>query len=255
MFPGGSDEVVRARRRPGGCGLSRHETVAVCSDGMSANPVKAVLVSHGTRALWHYTLVEHLTGILSEGAVYSRAELQRRGLPFNSAHYYGDAEKERVLPEYVSCATMPPWGMMGKETNEISILDVNPSVVATPGTCFCPGWSPLATFDAEEITTWTGPEHAEALYSGPGYQTVRGAEIFVPTAIALQYVRAIVFYDMDGAERALPELRAALAASQAGPSRDHTITVKADATRFPKNWEATGPPWMRGEDVDDEPIF
>ena len=223
---------------------------------MNASPVHAVLASHGTRALWHYTLVEHLAGILSEGAVYSRAELQRRGLFFNSAHYYGDAEKERVLPEYVSCATMPPWGMMGKETAEIAILDVAPSVVATPGTCFCPGWSPQAVFSADEITTWTGPEHAEALYSGPGYQTVPGAEIFVPTAIALASVREIVFYDSEGANRALPELRAALAGSSAGASSDHTITLRVQPTRFPKNWEAMGPPWMREEeDEDDNFIF
>ena len=194
---------------------------------MNARTVEAVLASHGTRALWHYTLVEHLEGILGEGAIYSRAELLRRGVAFNSAHYYGDAEKERVLPEYVSCATMPPWGMMGKETAEIAILDVDPAVVSTPGTCFCPGWSPQAVFAADEITTWTGPEHAEAIFTGAGYQTVSGAEIFVPASIALASVREIVFYDLDGANRALPALRAALAgsAAAAAPS-DHTITLR-----------------------------
>lgn len=221
---------------------------------MAADLQHAVLVTHGTRSLWHYTRTEHLPGIISEGAIYSRAELHRRGLPFNSAHYYGDEEKERLLAEYVSCATMPPWGMMGNETAEVAILEVNPTVVATPDTCFCPGWSPRATFSAADITGGTGPEHAESLYTGPGYQTVSGAEIFVPTAIALESVREIIFYDDESANRVLPQLRAA-ANLAPGNTSDHTIVVKVEPRRFPRDWQATGPPWMNDEDEDDEPIF
>jgi ssDNA thymidine ADP-ribosyltransferase, DarT len=223
---------------------------------MGLTPVHAVVVTHGTRSLWHYTLAANLPGVLREGAVYSRAELQRRGIAVNSEHYYGDPEKERLLSEYVSCATMPPWGMMGDEIAELAILEIDPGVVTTPGTCFCPGWSPLASFAAAEIITWTDAEHVEALYSGEGYQTVRGAEIFVPTEIRIARVREIVFYDRAGADRALPGLRGALAdAQETGGTSDQTITLRVQPTRFPRSWEAEGPPWMRDEDADDDPIF
>lgn len=224
---------------------------------MAVDPVLAVLRSHGTRALWHYTLAERVPGIVRAGAIYSRRELGRLGIACDSDHYYGDPEKQRILSGYVSCATMPPWGMMGDETEELAILEIDPAVVTTPATCFCPGWSPEARFPADEIVTWTDPEHAESLYSGPGYQTVRGAEIFVLDKIELGHVRGIVYYDRPGVERALPVLRAALregADHQAGDG--HTIGVRHEPTRFPRNWQSEGPPWMRDDnDGDDEPIF
>jgi hypothetical protein len=222
---------------------------------VATNPVHAVLVAHGTRTLCHYTLVENLPGILREGAIFSRAELKRRGIACNSSHYFGSPEKEEILSGYVSCATMPPWGMMGHETEELAIIDLDPVVVATPGTCFCPGWSPKAHFSAQDIITWVEPEHAEALYSGSGYQTVAGAEIFIPTAIHMRHIRAIAFYDREGSERALPELRKALAETEATDTSDQTITVAVEPTRFPRDWAAEGPPWTRGEGEDDQPIF
>lgn len=220
---------------------------------MAVHPVLAVFIRHGTHTLWHYTMVDDLPNIVRHGAIFSRQELQSRGIPFRSTHYYGDDEKERVLSGFVSCAAMPPWGMMGGETEEVAILGLDPAVVTTPGTCFCPGWSPKSVFRAAEIVTWTEPEHAEALYTGSGYATVAGAEVFVPAAVQLDLVHRIVFFERASVDRMLPQLRDVV--REANVAIHHTIKVSADKWRFPRDWESQGPPWMRDTDGDDEPIF
>jgi hypothetical protein len=189
---------------------------------------------------------------MAAGFIYSRSELQRLGLRFDSTHYYGDAEKEATLSRYVSCATMPPWGMMQDEREELAILGLNPSVVATPGTCFCPGWSPLATFEAADIITWADPEHAEALYTGPGYTTVRGAEIFVPAAVPVSAVEEIVYYDREGAERSRAQMIEAIQSS--GTRIGHTIQIKVELWRFPRHWQEAGPPWAQDQEADEPTI-
>lgn len=68
--------------------------------------------AHGTQAGWHYCRSNALPSIIREGAIYSRAELIRRGIPFDPTHYYGTQRHEKVLGEYVSGAALPPWGMM-----------------------------------------------------------------------------------------------------------------------------------------------
>lgn len=178
----------------------------------------------------------------------SRAELVACGLAEGLDHYYGNARKEELLADYVSCATMPPWGMMGTESEELAILELDTDIVTAPGTCFCPGWSPLAVFDADEIVTWTDPEHAEALYIGPGYATVTGAEIFIPQRIPVDAVQSIVYYDRASVDANLPLLRAA--AAEAGLRLPRTIEVGFRPARFPRDWSSLGPPWTRGEEDD-----
>ncbi len=216
------------------------------------HPVLEVFRRHGTHTLWHYTASANLPGIIEHEAIFSRAELERRGLAYSSEHYYGDAEKERILSRYVSCATMPPWGMMQSEQEELAILGLEVNVVTTPETCFCPGWSPWAVFRADGIVTWTEPQHAEKLYVGPSFQTVNGAEIFVPTQIPLTHVNEIVFFDDDSRDRAREAMIEVV--RQRAIRLGRRINLRVQPTRFPRTWQAEGPPWMRGEEADEPEI-
>lgn len=216
------------------------------------HPVLAVLHNHGTRELWHYTLCSNLPGIIEHQAIFSGQELEARGIAFDSDHYYGSDEKQRVLGAYVSCATMPPWGMMASEEEELAILELDPTVVTIDGTSFCPGWSPWAVFDANDIVTWTRPEHAEAIYVGEGFQTVSGAEIFVPGCVPFEHVRRIVFFDRESRERARDAM--ARVVRDRGVQLGRRITLAIEPRRFPRDWQQTGPPWAREGREDDIPF-
>jgi hypothetical protein len=216
------------------------------------HPVLAVLQNHGTRELWHYTLCSNLPHIVEHQAIFSRVELEARGIRFESDHYYGSDEKQRILGAYVSCATMPPWGMMASEEDELAILELTPNVVTDEGTCFCPGWSPWAVFDAGEIVTWRGPAHAEAIYVGEGFQTIAGAEIFVPRSISFDHVRRIVFFDSESRQRARDAMARIL--QHHGIRLGRRITLAVEPRRFPRDWQQAGPPWAREGREDDVPF-
>src|SRR4051812_48902331 len=110
---------------------------------MRDREVLQVLRAHGTAEIWHYTRCDGLSSIVEHGAIFSRAELERRGIAYTSTHYYGATPRhEEVLGRYVSCAALPPWGMMKDECDAIAVMRLNADVLATPDTCFCPGWSP-----------------------------------------------------------------------------------------------------------------
>lgn len=203
--------------------------------------VLAVLRAHGTAQIWHYTRCSSLPGIIEHGAIYARAELGRRGIVYQSTHYYGTGRHEELLSEYVSCAPLPPWGMMQSEEEQIAVLRLDSEVMAIQGTCFCPGWSPRGDFDPDEIVGWTGPERLEELYTGPGPMFVLPSEIFVPAAIPVTMIQAILFFDK-------PSLRAARgplleAAKRRSTPANHTISFGVDRGRFPRSWRESGPPW------------
>jgi hypothetical protein len=209
-----------------------------------------VVQKHGTVAIWHYTLCESLPSIIENDGIYARAELRRRCIAFRSEHYYGAGRREAVLGEYVACAPLPPWGMMQSENEEIAVLRLDASVMAMPGTCFCPGWSPRGDFDPDEIVTWTGPERLEELYSGTGPAWVLPAEIFVPNAVPLELLDRIVFFD-DRTRDCARKLMVA-AARRRATKIGRTIGLSVDPSRFPRQWKESGPPW---EEEADAPKF
>lgn len=206
----------------------------------------SVVRAHGTRSVWHYTLCGDLPSIIERGAVYCRAELNRRGIAYSSTHYYGATSRhEEILGEYVSCAPLPPWGMMKSETEEIALLQLHPAVLAISGTCYCPGWSPWGQFDPDEIVTWTGPERLEELYAGPGPMMLNPCEFFVPAQVPLKAIQGIAFFD----DASLNAVRPRLEEAAAKNPTDHTINLWVDPARFPRDWQQIGPPWLEEDDA------
>src|ERR1017187_5858302 len=92
--------------------------------------VLRVLRAHGTAHVWHYTRCSSLPGIIEHDAIFARAELERRGISYDSTHYYGSERHQELLSEYVSCAPMPPWGMMKSEDQSIAVLRLDAEALA-----------------------------------------------------------------------------------------------------------------------------
>ena len=203
-----------------------------------------VVRAHGTKYVWHYTRSSALPSIVRAGAILSRAELMAQGIPFDATHYYGTDRHEEVLGRYVSGAPLPPWGMMQSETEEIALLRLHPAVLAIEGTCYCPGWSPRGDFDPDEIVSWTGAERLEELYTGSGPMMVIPSEFFVPERISLKAVQGIAFFDERSMEAALPGLEE----EAAGSADEQTIQLWVSPSRFPGDWQESGPPW-EGDDA------
>lgn len=204
--------------------------------------VLEVVRAHGTKAVWHYTRSRALPSIYEHGFVYSRAELERLGISYESTHYYGAGRHEEVLGRYVSGGPMPPWGMMQHETEEVALLRLHPAVMAISGTCFCPGWSPRGNFDPDKIVTWTGAEHLEELYAGNGPMMINPCEFFVPEKIPVAAIQGVVFFS----KASKATVRDAVVAAAAG--RDVNLWV--NPSRFPRDWQQVGAPW---EEEDDAP--
>ena len=209
--------------------------------------VVEVLRRHGTSEVWHYTTSGALVSVVEQGGLYARAELKRRGISFASTHYYGTERHEAVLGEYVSCAGLPPWGMMQGESEEVAVIELDPRVLAIPNSCFCPGWSPRGQFDPDEIVTWTGAEGLEEVYIGQGPQWVKDCEMFVPNHIPLSSVRNIVFFDEECRDRALPGLSEAVREQRAQGNDPGKLTVGINPYKFPGHWRESGPPWEEGD--------
>jgi hypothetical protein len=211
--------------------------------------VRDVFRAHRTTQLWHYTRLDDLASIIEAGAIYCRAELERRGIAFASVHYYGTEEKRRTLSEYVSCAHMPAWGMMQDEQHELVVLSLDVAVAEEEGTCFCPGYAARSEYDANEIVTWTSDQQLERLYTGPqATTTVRGAEIFVPERISADHIRRICFFTAASRDAQLPVL--VEAARRSAHTFRHKVDLAVEPGRFPRQW-AFGAPWEEdAEEVD-----
>jgi hypothetical protein len=202
----------------------------------------AVFKAHGTRWVYHYTTTANTCGIFTEGMLYSRAQLIERGIEFSSDHYFGDAEKEEILSGYVSLANQPPWGMMKDEKKCLVIMRFDLEAAAQDGSCYCPGWSPEGGYAAREIVTWTEPNDVEDLYPGAGSAMRRGAEIFTPGLIGLQYLDALIYFDEASRDSSIDELRAIVA--RTGWNGKESVPARVQPERFPPQWKLVGPPWQ-----------
>jgi hypothetical protein len=212
--------------------------------------VRSIFQAHRTTQLWHYTRLANLESIIEFGAICCRAELERRGIAFESEHYYGTDEKRQILGEYVSCAHMPAWGMMQDEQEELVVMSLDLAAAEADGTCFCPGYAALGEYDANEIITWTTDQHLERLYTGlQATTTVRGAEIFVPDRISADHIQRICFFASASRDAQRPILIEAARRSQ--HVYRHKIDLAVEPGRFPRQW-AFGAPWEEETEEIDE---
>lgn len=210
---------------------------------------RGVFRSHRTSQLWHYTRLDNLASIIEAGAIYCCAELERRGIAFESEHYYGTEEKRRILGEYVSCAHMPAWGMMQDEQEELVLISLDVAAAEVEGTCFCPGYAARAEYDANELVTWTSDQDLERLYTGPqATTTVRGAEIFILERISADHITRVCFFTAASRDAQRPIL--VEAARRSAHAYRHKIDLAVEPGRFPRQWQF-GAPWEEdAEEVD-----
>ena len=120
-------------------------------------------------------------------------------------------------------------------------MALNVGACDAEGTCFCPGYSARAEYISTDIVTWTEDEHLERLYTGTGYATVQGAEIFVPTVISGDHTTKLCFFNQAMLDAHLPRLIEA--GKHSRHAYTHTINVTVEPSRFPRQWKDFGAPW------------
>lgn len=94
------------------------------------------------RALYHFTPLDNLRGIIAVGAILSRRRMGEFGIEF-VRNNWGNFEKERILgADYICLSITNQWpmlaSMMIRSPLPPAVLVVDPNVIWYEGTCFSP---------------------------------------------------------------------------------------------------------------------
>jgi hypothetical protein len=207
-----------------------------------ADSIKMVLARRGVGLVYHWTLAAQIPSILEYGLLCPRI-LQEWGIA-HEAHGYGAAGKDVQFAGYVCLSFLPHWGMMSRASGPVAIIEMTSAVLMVDGTFYCPGNTARNDYDFDEVSTWTGEEHLEALFEDPTSYRVKDiqAEVWVPERIPVSAFRRVLF-------RSAEELDATReAARPIEPSLPKTLVFQVEARRFPPTIE-------RGDDeIDIEDI-
>jgi hypothetical protein len=156
----------------------------------------STLVSHGIRAVFHWTPLRNLRSILMRGLL-SRATLARRRIPI-VAHGYGSIEKEKALRDYVCVSLEPkPW-MMSAWSETPLVLEVDPAPLGSEGTLFVPGNSASMVFDIDGLLAMQGTPSVEKMFRSGSLAPQ--AEAWIPMAVPRIAIRAIHAKDVSTAK-------------------------------------------------------
>lgn len=105
--------------------------------------------------LYHYAPASCLASILECGAIFSRSELDARGIGY-VGHSWGYTGKEEEFKDYICCSFRPHWGMIGKETEDVVVFALRVNLIWRTGSIFCPStsaWNKYSLADLLEKNT------------------------------------------------------------------------------------------------------
>lgn len=130
--------------------------------------------------IFHYTYLGGLPSIFRSGGLLSRANLHKDGTEYKG-HGYGRPGKEAELCDYIFCSLVPPWGMMGKEEDNMALLEVSPRLIWREGTIFCPNNSAFNEFSLKDLLGNNTADVFDTLFPNPNasWPTNLMAEIMV----------------------------------------------------------------------------
>lgn len=187
------------------------------------------------------TTCDRLVSILSQGAVLSLSERQRREVSESEyEHYWGAPGRKNELSDYVCCAFMPPWGMCKQHKEEFAILVLDAEPLCTrDGTLFCPINSAKSEYSVEEIRRMTEIEAFGACFPNAlTNQAYPGAEILIQDAVPLYHVEALVFCDQEAHDYWMPKVRGTQVPDHvASRMRSPVVKVRSfPGFRFPNDY-------------------
>jgi hypothetical protein len=170
--------------------------------------LRASVERRGIIRLYHYTASINLRSILAHGAVYSRAQMNARGIAF-TGHGWGRAGKDEELSDYICCSFVPHWGMISRETETQAVLAFRADLVWRAGTLFCPGNSASNEFDINTLTADTTVNAFDALFDNPNGSWPRPyqCEVLVRDEIPLDSLIRVNFQSVADQEAALEQVK------------------------------------------------
>lgn len=193
--------------------------------------LRQALKRHRRFEVFHWTLASQLPSILEHGLL-CRRELEARRVAYEP-HGYGRAGKDKEFADFICLSFLPHWGMMGRASGPVAVIELTSDVLTIEGTFYCPGNTARNDYNFDEVETWTKPEDLEDLFTGPDdFELVdRQAEVWVPDRIPVGAMKTVCFRneaDQDNALRACEEVAAKL-------TKDLAFQVKPG--RFPPAME------------------
>ena len=176
--------------------------------------------------LYHYTDTENLPSILSVGALFSRSEMNARGIAY-VGHGWGRAGKEEELGDYICCGFRPNWGMLRREGAPQAVLQLLPRLVWRAGTLFCRGNSASNEFDLATLMGNTTLEAFDAMFDSPysNFPVPYDCEALVYRVISMRNLLRVHFQTEAQLERGRELINGATIADFVKPVLPIKITV------------------------------
>src|SRR5207253_10867207 len=117
----------------------------------------------------HMTACHHLPSIIRHGGLMSYHGRQEIGVDEDDhPHYWGSADKQDALANYVVCAFMPPWWMCRRRDEELAMILVDSEAICgRAATGFCPTNSARNDYSADEIIARVGVDSFDERFQNP----------------------------------------------------------------------------------------
>lgn len=173
--------------------------------GQHSSQIKQRIQRRGISRVWHLSRVTQLVDIFRAGALLSRAEMDRLGIPYGMSGW-GNVAKAEELKDYICCSIVCPWGMSKEEPETKSLISLNPEVLLRDGSIFCGTWSSFGHISIEKLLGNCTVEAFDLMFQNmtSPFPAPPPGEFLVPKCIPVsEFHPWIYFYDEQVKQQAI----------------------------------------------------
>lgn len=155
--------------------------------------------------VWHLTRVTQLRDIFRIGALLSRSEMDRLGIPYGMSGW-GSSEKAEELKRFICCSIIYPWGMSSQEPETKALICLKPIVLLRKGVSFCGAWSSFNDVAVSNVFDNCTAEAFDLMFENvtSDFPAPPPGEFLVPDCIPIsEFLPRVYFYDEDTKQRAI----------------------------------------------------
>jgi hypothetical protein len=170
-----------------------------------SNSIQQSVQRRGISRVWHLTRVTQLKNIFGRGALLSRAEMDRLGIPYGMSGWGNDAKAEE-LKDYICCSIICPWGMSKEEPETKALISLDPMVLLREGSLFCGTWSSFGDISIKSLLGNCTIEAFDLMFENTTspFPAPSPGEFLVPNCIPVsEFHPRIYFYDEQVKQQAI----------------------------------------------------
>lgn len=173
--------------------------------GQHSTLIQQSIQHRGIRRVWHLSRVNQLKDIFSTGALLSRAEMDRLGIPYGMSGWGSDAKAEE-LKDYICCSIVCPWGMSKEEPETKALIPLDPIILLRKGSLFCGTWSSFNEVSLSDLLGNCTVESFDLMFENitSSFPAPPPGEFLVPNCIPIsEFHPRIYFYDEEAQQQAI----------------------------------------------------